>query len=83
MTDTPYEPTLEDIYARGTIYLRPPNKYGFKLNVNHPMIKPYYEQYKGEINWPLWCPLDDAQRRRFEYLVLCSYYPIRLQRRKK
>lgn len=39
------------------------NKYGYKVNVNHPYVRPLYERYKekaGEII------LSDAQRHDFE-----------------
>lgn len=42
------------------------NKYGYKINVNHPKIAPLYERYKK------WCGqkiLSDNQRRHFESIV--------------
>ena len=32
----------DSIYAK-------PNKYGYKINVNHPLIQPMYERYKNHI----------------------------------
>ena len=44
-----------------------PNKYGYKLNVNHPQISQLYEKYKRKIGEKI---LSDGQRFTFEYLVL-------------
>lgn len=82
MTDTPYEPTLDDIYANNSIYTHPKQqKYGFRININHPEIYPCYVHFKKKIKVPPWSPLTDAQRHRFEKLVLHGYYPIKLERR--
>ena len=43
-----------------------PNKYGYKLNVNHPQIFPLYEKYKRKIGEKI---LSDNQRRTFELLI--------------
>jgi hypothetical protein len=83
VTDTPYEPTLDDVYANNSIYIHPKQqKYGFRININHPEVHPYYVSFKKKIKEPLWCPLEDSQRYRFEKLILHGYYPIQLQRRK-
>ena len=45
----------------------PPNKYGYRINISHPLIRPHYERYKhklGEIR------LSDAQRLEFEMIIL-------------
>ena len=44
-----------------------PNKYGYKLNVNHPQISQLYEKYKRKIGEKI---LSDGQRFTFEFLVL-------------
>lgn len=49
----------ESIYA-------PQNKYGYKINVNHPQIKPMYDKYKKQIGEKI---LSDAQRHHFESLI--------------
>ena len=41
----------------------PPNKYGYKININHPQIKPLYERYKSSIKAKI---LSDAERFDFE-----------------
>lgn len=42
------------------------NKYGYKININHPQIKPLYERYKQYCNVTI---LSDAQRLHFESLI--------------
>lgn len=42
------------------------NKYGYKINVNHPKIRPLYERFKEKANAVI---LSDKQRFYFEYLV--------------
>ena len=49
----------DSIYAR-------PNKYGYKINVNHPKIKPLYEKYKRHIKAII---LSDAERFEFERII--------------
>lgn len=44
----------------------PPNKYGYKININHPEINPMYEAYKKRIGERI---LSDAQRLHFESLI--------------
>ncbi len=50
----------------GSIYA-PHNKYGYKLNVNHPDIRPLYEHYKRRIGAVI---LSDSERFRFEAAVM-------------
>lgn len=49
----------ESIFAK-------PNKYGYKINVNHPKIRPLYERYKEKVGERI---LSDQQRRHFELLI--------------
>lgn len=42
------------------------NKYGYKINVNHPQIQPLYERYKEHIGEK---KLSDRQRLNFECLI--------------
>ena len=42
------------------------NKYGYKINVNHPLIQPMYERYKNHIGEKI---LSDRQRLNFESLI--------------
>ena len=53
----------ESIFAK-------PNKYGYKINVNHPKITPLYEAYHRHIGHPLHIHLSHAQRMEFEMMVL-------------
>lgn len=53
------------IKPNDTIYAKP-NKYGYRINVNHPQIKPLYERYKRHIGEKI---LSDAQRRHFEGII--------------
>lgn len=48
-----------------TIY-NPANKYGYKINVNHPDIRPFYEAYKQKIGAII---LSDEERFTFENAV--------------
>lgn len=82
MTDKPYVPSLDDIYAKNTIYISSQQqiKYGYQIKVGHPEVLPFYLKFKEEMHIPCWCPLSDAERLGFERLVLCGYYPIRLRR---
>lgn len=45
----------------------PPNKYGYRVNINHPLIRPHYERYKHKIGEKI---LSDAQRLEFEQIIL-------------
>ncbi len=42
------------------------NPWGYKVNINHPQIRPIFERYLRWHGIPLWCPLSDAERREFE-----------------
>lgn len=42
------------------------NPYGFRINVNHPRIRPLYQRYKEHIGERI---LSDNQRRHFELLI--------------
>lgn len=44
----------------------PPNKYGYKININHPKIRPLYEAYKKKINAII---LSDDERFDFERVI--------------
>lgn len=44
----------------------PENKYGYQLNINHPLIRPHYERYKVKCDTPI---LSDEQRLEFERLM--------------
>lgn len=42
------------------------NSYGYRYNVNHPLIRPYYDRFKRHIGVPEHIPLSDTQREEFE-----------------
>lgn len=42
------------------------NKYGYKINVHHPQIRPLYERYKEKISERI---LSDRQRFAFEMII--------------
>lgn len=46
----------DSIYAR-------PNSYGYRINVNHPKIKPLYEKYKKKYGIMI---MSDSERTDFE-----------------
>lgn len=46
------------------------NPYGFRVNVNNPLVRPYYERYKRAHRLPDWCPTSDDERRDFEAYFL-------------
>lgn len=57
--------SLASINPDDSIYAKP-NKYGYKINVNHPLIAPLYAHYKK------WCGekiLSDRQRLHFESII--------------
>ena len=44
-----------------------PNKYGYKININHPIIRPLYEKCKSKLNIMI---MSDQQRHDFEKIIL-------------
>lgn len=44
----------------------PQNKYGYKISINHPKIRPLYEAYKKKINAII---LSDEERFDFERII--------------
>lgn len=42
------------------------NKYGYKININHPQIRPLYEKYKEKLGEVI---LSDKQRFEFEMII--------------
>jgi hypothetical protein len=63
----PYDQALKmaSIAPNETIYAKD-NPYGFKINVNHPKIRPLYERFKEKVGERI---LSDSQRRHFELLI--------------
>ena len=50
------------------------NPYGFRLNVYHPKIAPIYERFKAKRGISPIFPVDDADRREFEAIMLEYLY---------
>lgn len=46
------------------------NPYGFKLNINHPKIKAYYQRYKAWKGYGFNTPLTNEERFEFERYML-------------
>ncbi|MBQ8960883.1 MAG: hypothetical protein IJ071_06665 [Ruminococcus sp.] len=44
----------------------PPNKYGYRINIAHPQIRPLFEKYCEKVGEKI---LSDAQRHHFEGLI--------------
>lgn len=42
------------------------NPWGYKVNINHPQVRPIFERYLKQQGIPPWCPLSDAERLQFE-----------------
>lgn len=61
-----------------TIYANP-NPYGYKLNINHPLIRPHYERFKVKCNTPI---LSDAERFEFERLMIDAIEKNRKKQKK-
>lgn len=53
------------ITPNDSIYAKP-NNYGYKINVNHPKIRPLYERYKEKLGERI---LSDKQRLTFESII--------------
>ena len=51
--------TLNNLYIENS-------KYGYKLNINHPLIRDLYTRYKRWKNIPYNVPLSDNERLEFE-----------------
>lgn len=63
----PYDTALRMVHTEpnDSIYAEP-NKYGYKINVNHPKIRPLYERFKEKLGERI---LSDTQRFTFEMLI--------------
>lgn len=49
------------------------NKYGFKININHPLVAPKWEAFKKKKKLSRW-DMTDALRREFEETFMKSRY---------
>lgn len=48
------------------IYIGIPNQYGYRYNINHPVVAVYYQRYKEKHHLHRCFPLSDKQRWEFE-----------------
>ncbi len=51
------------------------NPYGYRLNINHPLLRQHYERFKKKCGTPI---LSDAERFEFERLMIAA-----LEKRRK
>lgn len=56
----------ESIFAK-------PNKYNYKININHRLIRPLYERYKRSVGETI---LSDRQRFEFESIIFDKIRPV-------
>lgn len=54
---------MESLYAKN-------NKYGYRLNVNHPYINKLYLRFKASKGIEINIPISDINRREFEVVVI-------------
>lgn len=65
----PWEAYQAQDYGNSSIYIFPPNKYGYQININHPQINDLYRRYLKWKGIPQWCPLSDKERFEFEAYI--------------
>lgn len=59
-----------------TIFIRPgtiAEKYRYKINIHHPVIRPLYETYKKKLGENI---LSDRQRWAFENMIISRLRPV-------
>ena len=63
----PYDTALKmaETEKNDSIFAKP-NQYGYKININHPSIRPMYDRYKDKLGERI---LSNAQRLDFEKLI--------------
>lgn len=65
---------MESVIPKETdsIFINParPNPYGYKINVNHPRIRPLFTAWHRKIGVPESVPITHAQRFQFEAMVM-------------
>lgn len=60
---------LPNIQENESIYINPPNIYGYQININHSQIRPLFNKWCKEHKIPPWCPLSDGERHAFEFYI--------------
>lgn len=46
------------------------NKYGYRYNINHPAVNPWYKAFLKKKGIPDWVELTDSQRKELEADIL-------------
>lgn len=66
----PYDQALKmaQTEPNDSIYAKP-NKYGYRIAINHPKIKPLYERFKDSKNARI---LSDKERFEFEAIIISA-----------
>lgn len=67
----PYDQAMKmsRLQTDGSIFAHK-NRYGYKININHPSVYPLYVAYHEKIGVPLHIHMTTAQRLRFESIVM-------------
>lgn len=67
----PYDAAMRmgGLEIRSEIIFPVPNRYGYRVNINHPQVRPLYEAYHRHIGVPLHIHLTGKQRLHFEALL--------------
>lgn len=66
----PIDTKFQSLVLQGDSIYAPQNSSGYRINVNHPKIKPLYEAYHRHVGVPLHIHLSHEQRMEFEMMVL-------------
>ena len=64
----PIDTRFQGLRQSNSVYLES-NRYGYRININHPSIRPLYEAYHRRIGVPLHIHLTHIQRLQFDTLV--------------
>lgn len=65
-------PEVRQIHEYDSIYSTG-NKYGFQININHPVVAKAYAEFRKEIGEETF-PISDADRFEFERRVTSGHY---------
>lgn len=60
----------QSMRENGEHVLCPKNKYGYQININHPLISPLFTRFKCKENLSCRWPISDAARFKFEGYIL-------------
>lgn len=62
--------SIQEAYGTAQGALLKFNPYGYRVNINHPLIRPLYERYKKWKKIPHGAALSDEERFEFEKYIL-------------